>query len=315
MIQLSIIIPLHNEINYIDLLMQSVLQNDGIDKEIFLVDGGSTDGTIEKIERYEKQYPNITLVNNERQFVSYGFNKAFPLTKGKYITLMGAHAEYPMGFFNIGISFLESNECDVVGGPLKQLGKTLTGKAIAYCMSSKFGVGGTEFRTETKKMYVDSVAFAIYKREVFENTGLLDEDLIRNQDDELHYRINAAGYRILMVPEMSCNYYVRNSIKKLFLQYFGYGLYKPLVLNKVKQSIRFRHIIPFLFVLYIISLPIAIWFPIWTIPLLLYMIIDIYISFFNNLNLKEKFYCLIIFPTLHFAYGLGFLFGLRKLID
>ena len=132
MIQLSVIIPLLNVINYFDYLIQSVLLRDGIDQEIFLVDGGSTDGTIEKIKRYQEQFPNITLVNNQKQFVSYGFNKTYPLTKGKYITLMGAYAEYPKGFFTIGISFLESNECDVVGGSLKQLGKTLTGKAIAF---------------------------------------------------------------------------------------------------------------------------------------------------------------------------------------
>jgi GT2 family glycosyltransferase len=253
------------------------------------------------------------LVNNEQKFVSYGFNKAFPLSKGKYVTLMGAHAQYPTNFFNTGVSSLEKNECDSVGGPLLQVGKTETGKAIAYAMSTKFGVGGTEFRTETKKMYVDSVAFAIYKREIFEKVGLLDEELIRNQDDEFHYRINAAGYRILMVPEMACVYYVRNTISGLFKQYFQYGLYKPRVFKKVRKGFRLRHMIPSLFVLYTWSLPLIYLLPMWVVFLAIYIIFLFYYSFKNKLPFLQKLISLLVFPTLHIAYGLGFLLGLKKM--
>ncbi|MDZ7648838.1 MAG: hypothetical protein U5K54_17615 [Cytophagales bacterium] len=119
-----------------------------------------------------------------------------------------------------------------VGGPLIQKGKSEKGKAIAHAMSSKLGVGDTEFRTDSKKQYVDSVAFAMYKREIFDSIGVMDEQLIRNQDDELHYRMNAAGYRILMVPEMQCVYYVRETLRGLFKQYFQYGLFKPFTFSK-----------------------------------------------------------------------------------
>jgi GT2 family glycosyltransferase len=312
-VTLSIIIPIYNEVSYIETLVNSLLVNDGVLKEIFLVDGGSTDGTIEKIKAFQKEYSNIILVNNEKQFVSYGFNKAFPLTKGKYLTLMGAHATYPTNFFKAGIGYLENGECDVVGGPLIQKGKTSTGKTIAACMSSKFGVGGTEFRTERKKMYVDSVAFAIYKKSIFEKIGLLDEDLIRNQDDELHYRINENGYKILMVPEMECTYYVRNSISSLYKQYFQYGLYKPLVLKKVKSGIRIRHLIPALFCFYLLSLPITIILPIWIIPFILYISINLILSFKLDLPFTEKIKAPLVFTTLHISYGLGFLAGLFKL--
>lgn len=311
---LSIIIPVYNESKYIAALLDSLLTPDGIEKEIFLVDGGSTDGTLEQVATYQQQHPNIIVVHNEKKFVSFGFNKAFPITKGKYITLMGAHAKYPPAFFSTGISHLERDECDAVGGPLLQDGKTSTGKAIAYCMSAKFGVGGTEFRTERKKMYVDSVAFAIYKRTVFEKSGLLDEELIRNQDDELHYRLNAAGYRILMIPEMECTYFVRDSLKGLFKQYFQYGIYKPLVLKKVSSGIRIRHLVPAAFTLYLLSLPLAVWFPAWLIPLALYLLLDLYFSMKSKtLGISQKLTCLLIFPALHLSYGTGFMLGFKKI--
>ncbi len=309
---ISVLIPVFNEVKFIHKLIDSLLMALPQPSEVFLMDGNSTDGTVEVIKEYELKDPRIKLIHNEKKYVSFGFNKTFPVSKGEYLCLLGAHAEYPIDFFSTGIKYLESNECDIVGGPLIQKGHTENGKTIAYCMSSKFGVGDTEFRTESKKMFVDSVAFAIYKREVFEKAGLLNEKLIRNQDDELHYRLNAYGFKILMVPEMACSYYVRESIPKLFSQYFQYGIYKPLVLKLVKSSVRLRHLIPAFFVLYILSLPLAIIFPIYFLPLLFYLFLDLYFSFKNTLSLSQKLFALAVFPSLHFSYGMGFIIGLFK---
>jgi GT2 family glycosyltransferase len=194
------------------------------------------------------------MIDNPGRYATPGFNRAYKVSSGRYIAFVGAHALYPQNYFSSALHYLQAGECDAVGGPLKQEGKTRMGKAIALVMSSRMGVGDTEFRTANKKMYVDSVAFAVYKREVFEKAGLLDESLPVNQDDEFHYRLNKMNFRILMVPEMQAVYYVRGSITKLFTQYFKYGLYKPLVLRKVKGSVRLRHLIPSVFVLYLLSL-------------------------------------------------------------
>lgn len=308
--QLSVVIPVFNEMKYIRPLLDSLLFSDNVEKEIFLADGGSTDGTIDVINAYAEKYPNVHLVHNEKKFVSFGFNKVFPLAKGKYITLMGAHALYPDNFFPNGIKYLEANECDAVGGPMHQDSKSPTGKAIAYAMSSKFGVGDTEFRTEKKKMYVDSVAFAIYRKSVFDDIGLLDVKLIRNQDDELHYRLNAAGYKMLMVPEMEYTYYVRDTLKGLFKQYYQYGLYKPMVLKKIKEGIRLRHLVPAFFCLYLFSLPLAILYTVWLLPLLLYFVLACTMAFKASLSFSQRLTVLMAFPVLHLSYGLGFLRGL-----
>jgi GT2 family glycosyltransferase len=254
------------------------------------------------------------LIDNPKKYVSYGFNKAFAESKGKYIGLLGAHTYYPKSYYQSALQALETEDCDVVGGPLLQVGKGSMGKAIAYCMSTKMGVGNTAFRTSKKKQYVDSVAFAIYKRTVFEKVGLLDTELVRNQDDELHYRINANGFKILMIPEMQCEYQVRDSIPKLFRQYYEYGVYKPLVLKKVKSGIKLRHLVPALFVSYLISLPIAIFYPIWLLPGLLYLLMALFFSFNNQNPIAIKINCFAVYPVLHFSYGAGFLLGLSKII-
>jgi succinoglycan biosynthesis protein ExoA len=310
---LSIICPTYNEIEYIERLFDSLNDKDGVEKEILFADGGSTDGTVEFIRKKMEKHAHVKLVSNPYRTATHGFNLAFREAKGRYIAFVGAHAEYHSGYFKVAVDYLERKECDVVGGPLIQQGKTEKGKAIALAMSSKFGVGNTSFRTEQKKMIVDSVAFAVYNRMVFEQCGLMDETLSVNQDDEFHYRLNAAGFKIMMTPEMSSTYYVRESFPALFKQYFRYGLFKPLVLKRVSSGFRLRHIVPSLFVAYLIAMPFLInLHPILSFGVWLYLLSALIISFKSSGSLNQFLYIIPVFPILHIAYGMGFLLGMIK---
>lgn len=310
---LTICFPVYNEVKFIDSLIQSVIGTFPLDKEIVLIDGGSTDGTLEKIKHWKDKYANIILIHNEARYVSHGFNLAFKNTHSEYIALLGAHAEYPNNYFQKGLSILKSGEADAVGGPLTQKGKSSKARIIAFCMSSKFGVGDTEFRTSKKRSYVDSVAMAIYKRAVIDKIGLFDESLIRNQDDEFHYRLNDFGYKIMMEPEMESVYYVREDLASLWKQYYYYGLYKPMVLKKIKSAIRIRHLVPAAFVIYLLLLPFLLIFHwIFIIPLGLYFILATIILLSSFTKLKDIIFGYLAFLTLHLSYGAGFLKGLFK---
>lgn len=311
--KLSIIIPVLNESAHIETLLSSITQLDSVPKEIWIVDGGSQDGTKEKVQQISTFNPNVNLVDNPERYVSQGFNRAFRLSNGKYVSLAGAHAIYPPQYFSACIQAIESGSCDAAGGFLVQRGKTLMGQAIAQVMSSPFGVGDTPFRTQRKRMYVDSVAFAVYDRKVFEKAGLLDEELIRNQDDEFHYRLNRAGFRILMLPELEVIYYVRDSLSKLFSQYYQYGFYKPLVFRKVSSGIRLRHLIPSLFVLYLFTLPLALWIPLWALPIVIYILQCLCVSLATKASLPVRMRMPVVFPVLHTAYGLGFWAGIMAM--
>lgn len=312
---LTVCIPVFNESEFIDGLLESLINAPPVDKEIILIDGRSTDDTLAKISNWQQKYPGIKLVRNDLRYVSHGFNMAYGSSQSKYITLMGAHAEYPANYFELGLSLLESEDADAVGGPLNQTGKTEKGKIIAACMSSRFGVGDTEFRTSKKRGYVQSLAMAIYKRSLFEKIGLLDEELIRDQDDEFHYRINARGHKILMEPSMEATYFVRDDFKSLWVQYYYYGLYKPLVFKKVHSQIRLRHLVPPSFVVYLLMLPILVFFS-WAaiIPLIAYIILALIFSYRISKIGKSIIQALTAFFVLHVAYGSGFILGLKKII-
>jgi glycosyltransferase involved in cell wall biosynthesis len=312
--ELSIICPTLNEINFIDDLVNDLCFDDGLDKEVLIVDGGSTDGTLVRVKELMKNYPNLKLINNPRRTSTAAFNIAFTQSASIYVAFVGAHARYSLGYFSNAIKELNTNSCDVVGGPLMQQGKSLVGKAIALAMRSKIGVGNTDFRTSSARKYVDSVAFAIYRRSVIEEIGVMDERLKVNQDDEFHYRLNSKGFKILMIPEISSVYFVRSTYSGLFKQYFKYGLYKPLVLRKIKSAIKLRHLIPALFFLYLCSIPIAYWlsFNLWMIFLPLYFALITIAAMISNEVLVVKLLSIPAFLILHLSYGFGFILGLIK---
>lgn len=311
--KLSVIIPTYNEADHIETVIESIDKLDRVSKELLIADGGSTDATCDKVLALRKRNPHIHLIQNPDKFVSHGFNRAFRQAQGEFISLVGAHAKYPKNYFSQCIQAIESGECDVAGGFIIHKGTNPVSEAISFAMGTHFGVGDSAFRTDRRKKYVDSVAFAVYARKVFQTAGLLDEELIRNQDDELHYRLNRAGFRILLLPELEIEYYVRGSFARLFSQYYQYGYYKPLVLRKVSSGLQARHVVPSLFVIYLVSLPLSFLTPLWLLPLGLYFLLCVMQSLRARTSLATILRIMLVFPILHIAYGLGFLIGLNRL--
>src|ERR1044071_1675324 len=111
---LSIICPTFNEIKFIDKLIESLTLEQAVDKEIIFVDGGSTDGTRERIDEWKKKYSFIQMIENPKRYVSHGFNMAYKKSNGQNIAFIGAHAQYPPDYFSIAVRYLSSNECDVI---------------------------------------------------------------------------------------------------------------------------------------------------------------------------------------------------------
>ena len=312
----SIIIPCRNEETFISSVMNNILAQDyPLDQlEIFVVDGNSTDQTKNIALGYKEKFNQLAVLENVKQTVPYALNLAINQTKGNIIVRLDAHTLYANNYISTIIETFAKTNADIVGGPMRAKGKTDFQKAVAYCTSTKMGVGNSSFHDENFEGYVDSVYLGAWKRELFNEVGLFDERMKRNQDDEFHYRAKSKGKKIYLNPEIRSTYYPRSTIKKLCIQYFQYGLYKPLVLKKIKSAIQLRHLVPAFFVIYLLALVsfISTEYFILIAPLLLYILLAMYFSLNNNLSLKSKCYCLIIYPLLHISYGTGFLAGLGK---
>jgi GT2 family glycosyltransferase len=196
---------------------------------------------------------------------------------------------------------------------------TRFGQAVALATSSPFGIGGGRFHYSDREEFVDTVYLGAWPREVFRRIGLFDEEMVRNQDDEMNYRLRSQGGRILLTPRIRSQYYNRTSPRALWRQYFQYGFWKVRVLQKHPRQMRPRQFIPALFlVALMISLaltPVAegaryvFGFIAGT-----YFLATVVASILQRKGRSWRVlpWLPITFATLHLAYGSGFLIGLVR---
>ncbi len=86
MIDVSIIIPVYNAEKYLEACIDSILKQNGVTTEIFLVDDGSTDSSAAICNRYAKEYDNISVVHITNSGQSLARNTGLKLAHGRYVT-------------------------------------------------------------------------------------------------------------------------------------------------------------------------------------------------------------------------------------
>lgn len=313
----TVIVPIRNEEQCIVECLTSIVEQDyGIENfEVLVVDGMSDDGTRARVRRFEQTYPNVQLIDNPYRFVPFALNLAIRRAQGEIIARMDGHAAMEKDYLSQCVRALNASGAECVGGQIESVNTTTRGKAIALAMSSRFGVGNSRFRTAGPDGYVDSLAFGVYHRDIFSKIGLYDEFMVRCQDDEYNFRLRDSGGRVFLTSKIRCKYYPRNSIKKLWKQYFGYGYYKVRLFQKYPRLMQVRHFVPSVFVLgfcgsLLLSLGLQMTWP------LLFVMAYLAGALLFTLKICAKngphfFFLLpVIFATLHFSYGTGFIWGL-----
>jgi len=325
--KVSIVLPVRNEAKTIQKVLDGLLRQEYEDIEIIVIDGMSTDETRNIVQRYVKCFPEkVKLIENAKVYTPSGLNIGIRNSSGEYVMIASGHASYSKNYIKECVKAIESGECDIAGGVVEVLPRSESKKALAIAeiLKHPFGIGGARYKLgAVEKTYVDTVAYGVYKREVFEKVGLFNENLIRNQDIEFNLRLKGSGYRIMLIPQARAYYFARDKYKELWKNNFSNGFWVTYSKKFAENPYRLRHLIPLFFVVYLITLFAFILFfddflkVIFSIPLILYFVLNILSSF--GISLKHKdfalfFYTLIGFLTLHISYGIGSLFGIFKFL-
>lgn len=318
---ISVIMPLYNEEKYISSCIESLLQQDYplVNMEWIFVDGMSTDKTKSILLKYEQDYPGLIKVfDNPYKTVPYAMNIGIKNSKGKYIVRLDAHAEYSQDYIRKCVYYLDTTQADNVGGIAETKSKGFVGEAIALMLSSKFGVGNSQFRTNGHSGYVDTVPFGAFRREVFDKWGGYDERLTRNQDNEMNYRIRKNGGKIYLSNEIKFSYYCRDSIKGIADMAVKNGMWNIITMKLCPGSMGIRHFIPLIFLLSLILLPILSFinirfFILFVCELILYVVLDIYYALKTSKKVKYILMVGVLFPIFHITYGFGSIRGIAKL--
>lgn len=194
-------------------------------------------------------------------------------------------------------------------------------RLVQAITTSRFGVGNANYRLDAAEGPADTVPFGCFRREVFEEVGLFDERLVRNQDYEFNCRLARAGKRIWLNPAIEVRYYNQATLSGLFRQAFGTGKWNPWMWFVAPYSFAPRHAVPGLFVVSLF-LVLGLWFLVpngWIAVaaiLVPYFVLALIASFQQG---RRYGFALalplpVLFFTYHVSYGLGTLWGALRLL-
>jgi succinoglycan biosynthesis protein ExoA len=250
---MTIVLPALNEERHLERCIRSLLDDlyprDRL--ELFVVDGGSTDGTVAVAQALAREFRFIRILPNPQRLQAPGFNLALRAAdpRARYIMRCDVHADYPPGFLTRGARALERSGASVAtyGDAPKASGRFQT--AVAFAQNTPLGVGNAWYRLGGVSRFVEHGKHGIFRREALEAVGGYDESFSHNEDSELSLRIIQSGGRVWLDADLAVGYYPRSSPSALARQYFLYGRGRAQTVLKHRIRPRLRQLAPALLVL------------------------------------------------------------------
>jgi succinoglycan biosynthesis protein ExoA len=318
--RVSVVAPMYNEADHIEAVVGDIAAQDFDGELEFLVaDGGSTDGSVERLlSAAELHGITVRVLDNPARWVSHGLNATVRAATGDLVVRIDCHSRYPSDYVRRCVEVAAETGADNVGGVLVANGRTPTQRAAACVMSSPFGGIGWTRHADDERAEVDTVPFGAFRPDAFRRVGLFDESLVRNQDDEFNLRLRRAGGRIVRDPSITLEYTPRGSFAGLFRQYFEYGRWKVPVMLKHRRIVSMRSLAPAALVVSFLTLTLLSVVTHHAQAFLLteaiaYAVAAVIFGV-QALRLRDEGWRLlprvvVVFPTIHFAYGLGMTAG------
>lgn len=184
--KVSIVTPSYNQASYIEEAILSVIEQDYKNIEHIVVDGGSSDGTINILKKYNEK---IIWISEKDEGQGEALNKGFKLSKGEIIGWLNADDLYkPHAVKRAVEAFREYPDVYLVHGNGQYIDDS--GNVLMNRYGGDFGI--------EKLIGIDTIMSiaTFFRRGVFEMVGFIDETLHFVLDWEYWVRIGMAGLKM-----------------------------------------------------------------------------------------------------------------------
>lgn len=314
----TLVVAMRNEEATIERCLASIAAQDyPPDRlEVLVFDGGSTDRSVSIAEAVARGRPGWAIRPNPRRIQAAAWNQGIASASGDVVGIVSGHAELDAGYTRNAVRVLRATRADMVGGPVRAIAEGSIGEGIAVATSTSFGVGGARHHDVSSATDVDTVFMGMCRRETWLRFPFAEE-MVRNQDDELSYRLLEAGGRIVCDPSIQSRYRSRSTLGGVWHQYYDYGRWKVRVIQAHPRRARARHFAPVALVAWLIGgsllgLVSGTARVITPLGLATYGAATIAAAISNRDRRRpgSALVLALVYPVLHVAYGTGMLRGL-----
>jgi len=241
----SVLLPVLNERPYLRDCLDSLLSQDYPNiLEILVLDGGSSDGSVAIAE--SSGDIRVRVVDNPRITAAAAMNAGIAVAKGQIVCRADAHTLYAPDYVLRCVMTLLETGAENVGGPMRAVGTTNFGRAVAAATSSRWGIGPGVFHYADRRVEADTVYLGCWWLKTLQDLGGYDETLLQwaAEDQELNFRIRNSGGRVIVDPSIRSWYFPRETPRALARQYHNYGLAKASTLAKHGRLPTWRPLAP-----------------------------------------------------------------------
>jgi glycosyltransferase involved in cell wall biosynthesis len=313
---ISVILPVLNEEAHLNDAVHSILSQDYQGKiEVILAVGPSRDRTQEIAQSISDRDSRVVLVDNPTGRTAAGLNLALNKSQSPVVVRVDGHAQIPNDYLRLIVQILNETGAVNVGGVMAAVGTTSFERAVAGAMRSPLGVGASRFHTGGKAGVVDTVYLGAFRREALVAIGGFDERFTRAQDWELNFRLREKGGIVYFDPRLHVTYRPRSTVTALAKQYFEYGRWRRVVSRRHSGTINYRYLAPpFALIGFLSSVIAGFFLPILFFPAAIYLLFLLLASARIASSIREYFLLLAVIPTMHFAWGAGFISSPKTLV-
>ena len=312
----SVILPVLNEEHHLEAAVKSVLAQDYPGElEVLLALGPSTDKTNAVAEALADSDMRVRMVPNPDGRTTVGMNKCIHLARYEVVIRVDAHSELGANYIKRGVEILFEVGADEVGGIMDAKGTSAFQKAVAWAYTSRFGVGGAAYHVGGAAGEAESAYMGIFRKSALLRVGGYDESIVRGEDWNLAQRIKSSGGLVWFTPELRVTYWPRGRFDRLVKQFWSTGVWRGDLTRRDFRGASIRYFAPPLLVLAALAGLIFLAFGkfLGIIPLALYLLAVFALAVTaRNLSLKARIALMIALPTIHFSWGVGFVFGLVR---
>lgn len=192
--KITIITPSYNQGEFIEETIRSVLLQGYPNLEYIIMDGGSTDGTLQIIKKYEKNLAYWTSEKDEGQ--ANAINKGLQKATGEIVAWLNSDDIYlPGTLFTIARAFVNNPSVVLVYGEVEVINEK--GQKLFKLKSSPFNL----MDMIEKRNFIRQPA-TFWKREIHRNIGFLDATFSYAFDFDFWIRVGLR-YRnnVLFLPQ------------------------------------------------------------------------------------------------------------------
>lgn len=313
----SVILPVLNEELHLESAVLSILSQDYQGPlEVILSIGPSRDRTEEIAQKLSHADKRVVVVQSPTGRTAAGLNLALNKSQSPVVVRVDGHAQIPSNYISLVVEILNASGAVNVGGVMAAVGTTRFESAVAGAMRSPFGVGASRFHTGGKAGAVDTVYLGAFRREALVAIGGFDERFTRAQDWELNFRLREKGGLVYFDPRLQVIYRPRSTVKALAKQYFEYGRWRRVVSRRHPGTINYRYLAPPVALVGFLSSVIlgTLLSSLFLIPAGIYALFVVIASLKIATSLLEFIILLTVLPTMHFAWGAGFITSPKSLV-